>query len=117
MFVFFRFDLLKRTRLNWRSDGLNSLNYELLSKELEPLYTNLTVDIGEDPRLLQGKAPIPLKTTPVHQRSTSNTGNTAKQEKRQESKESVAANMRHKTEPVQSKATNQTTQEKSGVMK
>uniref|UniRef100_A0A8C2XC48 Beta-1,4-galactosyltransferase n=1 Tax=Cyclopterus lumpus TaxID=8103 RepID=A0A8C2XC48_CYCLU len=45
-----RFDLLKRTRLNWRSDGLNSLTYELLSRELEPLYTNLTVDIGEDPQ-------------------------------------------------------------------
>ncbi|KAG9269601.1 beta-1,4-galactosyltransferase 3 [Astyanax mexicanus] len=44
-----RFDLLKRTRLNWRSDGLSSLTYELLSKELEPLYTNLSVNIGEDP--------------------------------------------------------------------
>jgi len=44
-----RFDLLKRTRLNWRSDGLNSLTYKLLSKELDPLYTNLTVNIGDDP--------------------------------------------------------------------
>lgn len=50
-----RFDLLKRTRLNWRSDGLNSLTYELLSKELEPLYTNLTVNIGDDPHLPRGK--------------------------------------------------------------
>lgn len=41
--------MLKHTRLNWRSDGLNSLTYELLSKELEPLYTNLSVNIGEDP--------------------------------------------------------------------
>lgn len=44
-----RFDLLKHTWLNWRSDGVNSLTYELLSKELEPLYTNLSVNIGEDP--------------------------------------------------------------------
>lgn len=64
-----------------------------------------------------------MKTTPVHQRSTSNTGDPAKQEKRQESKESVAANMTvakpvgEKTESVQSKAANQTTQEKTGVMK
>lgn len=54
-----RFDLLKRTRLNWRSDGLNSLNYELLSKEQEPLYTNLSVNIGED-----RNPPPPKKTGP-----------------------------------------------------
>lgn len=118
-----RFDLLKRTRLNWRSDGLNSLTYELLSKELEPLYTNLTVNIGEDPRLPPGRVPpIPVKaTTPVHQRSTSKNGGTAKQEKRQEG--AVAANMtvakpvRRKTENAQLKRSNQTTQEKTGVMK
>lgn len=52
-----RFDLLKRTRLNWRSDGLNSLTYELLSKELEPLYTNLSVNIGDDPHRPPVKAP------------------------------------------------------------
>uniref|UniRef100_A0A8C6TCG2 Beta-1,4-galactosyltransferase n=1 Tax=Neogobius melanostomus TaxID=47308 RepID=A0A8C6TCG2_9GOBI len=61
-----RFDLLKRTRLNWRSDGLNSLTYELLSKELEPLYTNLTVDIGDDPHLPRGKVPNAAKV-PVPQ--------------------------------------------------
>lgn len=52
-----RFDLLKRTRLNWRSDGLNSLTYKLLSKELEPLYTNLTVNIGDDPHHPPVKVP------------------------------------------------------------
>lgn len=119
-----RFDLLKRTRLNWRSDGLNSLTYELLSKELEPLYTNLTVNIGEDPRLPPGKIPVHVKTTtPVHQRSTSKTESTAKQEKRQESKGTVAANLTvvkldgEKTESPRLKAANQTAQEKTGVMK
>uniref|UniRef100_UPI0037E9A256 beta-1,4-galactosyltransferase 3 isoform X1 n=1 Tax=Semicossyphus pulcher TaxID=241346 RepID=UPI0037E9A256 len=120
-----RFDLLKRTRLNWRSDGLNSLNYELLSKELEPLYTNLTVNIGEDPRLPPGKVPLTVKTTtPVHQRSiSSKSGSTAKQEQRQASKRAEAANLTalksvgDKTEPARSKAANQTTQEKTGVMK
>lgn len=34
----------------WTQDGMNSLTYELLAKELRPLYTNLTVDIGTDPR-------------------------------------------------------------------
>nr|XP_006643462.1 PREDICTED: beta-1,4-galactosyltransferase 3-like isoform X1 [Lepisosteus oculatus] len=55
-----RFDLLMRTRRNWNSDGVNSLTYELLSKKLEPLYTNLSVNIGEDPRKPQKK---PLDTS------------------------------------------------------
>ncbi|KAJ8360803.1 hypothetical protein SKAU_G00173280 [Synaphobranchus kaupii] len=58
-----RFDLLKRTRINWRSDGLSSLTYELLSKQLEPLYTNLSVNIGEDPRHPLKKGPPPRKIT------------------------------------------------------
>ncbi|XP_063295049.1 beta-1,4-galactosyltransferase 3 isoform X1 [Pelobates fuscus] len=45
-----RFDLLIRTQRMWTQDGMNSLAYKLLSKELEPLYTNITVDIGVDPR-------------------------------------------------------------------
>ncbi|NXA94904.1 B4GT3 galactosyltransferase, partial [Melanocharis versteri] len=45
-----RFDLLVRTQRMWTQDGMNSLTYELLAKELRPLYTNLTVDIGTDPR-------------------------------------------------------------------
>ncbi|NXM40746.1 B4GT3 galactosyltransferase, partial [Gymnorhina tibicen] len=45
-----RFDLLVRTQRMWTQDGMNSLTYELLAKELRPLYTNLTVDIGADPR-------------------------------------------------------------------
>ncbi|XP_041092929.1 beta-1,4-galactosyltransferase 3 isoform X2 [Polyodon spathula] len=44
-----RFDLLMRTHRSWRSDGLNSLTYDLLSRELQPLYTNLSVNIGEEP--------------------------------------------------------------------
>lgn len=109
-----RFDLLKRTRLNWRADGLNSLTYELLSKELEPLYTNLTVNIGEDPRLPQGKG----KAAPVHQRSAD--GDAAK---RQERKEPAAANVTvakpagEEAEAARPKATNGTRREKTGVMK
>ncbi|NXY39452.1 B4GT3 galactosyltransferase, partial [Pomatorhinus ruficollis] len=45
-----RFDLLVRTQRSWTQDGMNSLSYALLAKELRPLYTNLTVDIGRDPR-------------------------------------------------------------------
>ncbi|XP_018616178.1 beta-1,4-galactosyltransferase 3 isoform X4 [Scleropages formosus] len=56
-----RFDLLMRTRRNWRADGLNSLTYELLSKQLEPLYTNLSVDIGEDPRKLSHRVSLVKK--------------------------------------------------------
>lgn len=45
-----RFDLLIRTQRMWTQDGMNSLTYTLLAKQLRPLYTNLTVDIGTDPR-------------------------------------------------------------------
>ncbi|KAG8432026.1 hypothetical protein GDO86_020156 [Hymenochirus boettgeri] len=45
-----RFDLLIRTQRMWTTDGMNSLTYKLLSRELQPLYTNVTVDIGLDPR-------------------------------------------------------------------
>nr|XP_044615698.1 beta-1,4-galactosyltransferase 3-like isoform X3 [Equus asinus] len=38
--------LLARIHRRWRHDGFNSLGYRLLSKELQPLYTNLTVDIN-----------------------------------------------------------------------
>ncbi|XP_066462603.1 beta-1,4-galactosyltransferase 3-like [Eleutherodactylus coqui] len=43
-----RFNLLAKTRRTWKQDGMNSLQYHFLSKELHPLYTNITVDIGTD---------------------------------------------------------------------
>ncbi|NXP06532.1 B4GT3 galactosyltransferase, partial [Thinocorus orbignyianus] len=52
-----RFDLLIRTQRMWTQDGMNSLSYTLLAKHLHPLYTNLTVDIGTDPRA--HRAPVP----------------------------------------------------------
>ncbi|GAB1285698.1 Beta-1,4-galactosyltransferase 3 [Apodemus speciosus] len=45
-----RFDLLVRTQNSWTQDGMNSLTYRLLARELGPLYTNITADIGTDPR-------------------------------------------------------------------
>lgn len=38
--------LLAPIRHKWQQDGINSLGYRLLSKERQPLYTNLTVDIN-----------------------------------------------------------------------
>ncbi|XP_048367537.1 beta-1,4-galactosyltransferase 3 [Sphaerodactylus townsendi] len=49
-----RFDLLIRTHRAWTQDGMNSLSYKLLSKELLPLYTNITADIGTNPRANKG---------------------------------------------------------------
>ncbi|XP_038623526.1 beta-1,4-galactosyltransferase 3-like [Tachyglossus aculeatus] len=43
-----RFNLLAKTRRTWRQDGMNTLEYTLLTKKRQPLYTNLTVDIGTD---------------------------------------------------------------------
>ncbi|XP_053560459.1 beta-1,4-galactosyltransferase 3 [Bombina bombina] len=53
-----RFDLLIRTQRMWTQDGMNSLSYTLLSREREPLYTNITVDIGVDPR---AKKPVRMR--------------------------------------------------------
>ncbi|XP_065607591.1 LOW QUALITY PROTEIN: beta-1,4-galactosyltransferase 3 [Cyrtonyx montezumae] len=53
-----RFDLLIRTQRMWTQDGMNSLSYVLLAKQLHPLYTNLTADIGTDPRAAR-RAPGP----------------------------------------------------------
>ncbi|XP_060113117.1 beta-1,4-galactosyltransferase 3 [Heteronotia binoei] len=52
-----RFDLLIRTHRAWTQDGMNSLSYSLLSKELLPLYTNITADIGTNPRANKGSLP------------------------------------------------------------
>eukprot|EP00061_Rhincodon_typus_P003944 g21366.t1 len=44
------FNLLAKTKHSWKEDGMNALDYVLLSKEHLPLYTNLTVDIGSETR-------------------------------------------------------------------
>ncbi|XP_069802453.1 beta-1,4-galactosyltransferase 3-like isoform X2 [Dendropsophus ebraccatus] len=46
-----RYTLLRNTKKNWKDDGMNSLDFHLLSREKTPLYTNLTVDIGEAPEM------------------------------------------------------------------
>ncbi|MGH0171645.1 UNVERIFIED_CONTAM: hypothetical protein FKN15_061651 [Acipenser sinensis] len=43
-----RFNLLAKTRRTWKLDGMNTMEYEVLSKEFRPLYTNITVDIGSE---------------------------------------------------------------------
>ncbi|KAK7128765.1 hypothetical protein R3I94_017113 [Phoxinus phoxinus] len=92
-----RFDLLKRTRLNWRSDGLNSLTYKLLSKELEPLYTNLTVNIGDD-------SPHP----PVKVPSRKSQPQPAPTNKMKTEKVGMAITNTTKIEPAHRKASNET---------
>ncbi|XP_071995006.1 beta-1,4-galactosyltransferase 4 [Engystomops pustulosus] len=42
-----RMQLLRKASKVWRSDGLNSCTYKLLSIDHEPLYINITVDIGK----------------------------------------------------------------------
>ncbi|XP_060708471.1 beta-1,4-galactosyltransferase 3-like [Hemiscyllium ocellatum] len=45
-----RFNLLAKTKRSWKEDGMNGLDYVLLSREDLPLYTNITVDIGTEKR-------------------------------------------------------------------
>ncbi len=42
-----RMKLLGQTVQMWRKDGLNSCSYKTLSTERQPLYVNVTVDIGK----------------------------------------------------------------------
>ncbi|MEE6467710.1 hypothetical protein FKM82_008023 [Ascaphus truei] len=44
-----RMHLLKKVSKVWKTDGLNSCSYKLLSLEHDPLYINITVDIGGPP--------------------------------------------------------------------
>ncbi|KAL7835790.1 hypothetical protein SRHO_G00281370 [Serrasalmus rhombeus] len=40
--------LLAKTRQTWKLDGMNSVDYEVVSREYLPLYTNITVNIGTE---------------------------------------------------------------------
>lgn len=43
-----RFNMLARTRQTWKTDGMNTAEYEIISREYMPLYTNITVNIGTE---------------------------------------------------------------------
>lgn len=54
--------MLAKTRQTWKLDGMNTLEYETISREYLPLYTNITVDIGTEEGLHLAAAPPPVKT-------------------------------------------------------
>lgn len=57
-----RFNMLAKTRQTWKLDGMNTLEYETISREYLPLYTNITIDIGTAEGLHPPVAPPPVKT-------------------------------------------------------
>uniref|UniRef100_A0A3B4B3R7 Beta-1,4-galactosyltransferase n=1 Tax=Periophthalmus magnuspinnatus TaxID=409849 RepID=A0A3B4B3R7_9GOBI len=54
-----RFNMLARTRQTWKLDGMNTAEYEVLSKVYLPLYTNITVNIGTEEGLKALPKPPP----------------------------------------------------------
>lgn len=56
-----RFNMLAKTRQTWRTDGMNTVEYEVISREYLPLYTNITVNIGTE----AGLHPPPRTPTPA----------------------------------------------------
>lgn len=40
--------MLAKTRQTWKMDGMNTVEYEVISREYLPLYTNITVNIGTE---------------------------------------------------------------------
>ncbi|XP_028971771.1 beta-1,4-galactosyltransferase 3 [Esox lucius] len=54
-----RFNMLAKTRQTWKLDGMNTVEYDVLSRDHLPLYTNITVHIGTEAGL--HVLPTPLK--------------------------------------------------------
>ncbi|KAJ7985367.1 hypothetical protein DPEC_G00351330 [Dallia pectoralis] len=52
-----RFNMLAKTRQSWKLDGMNTVEYELLSRDHLPLYTNISVHIGTEAGLHALPAP------------------------------------------------------------
>lgn len=40
--------MLAKTRQTWKQDGMNTAEYEIISRKYLPLYTNITVNIGTE---------------------------------------------------------------------
>ncbi|KAI1894799.1 hypothetical protein AGOR_G00119470 [Albula goreensis] len=54
-----RFNMLAKTRQTWKLDGMNTAEYEIVSREHLPLYTNITVNIGTEKGLQRHEDPAP----------------------------------------------------------
>ncbi|XP_028837707.1 beta-1,4-galactosyltransferase 3 [Denticeps clupeoides] len=54
-----RFNMLAKTRQTWRLDGMNTVEYEVVSREYMPLYANITVNIGTEDGLKPLNPPTP----------------------------------------------------------
>ncbi|XP_077351786.1 beta-1,4-galactosyltransferase 3-like isoform X2 [Festucalex cinctus] len=53
----YNLELLNRTEASWHWDGLNSLTYQLLSKERRHLFTHLMINVGEKPSPVAALSP------------------------------------------------------------
>ena len=55
--------MLAKTRQTWKMDGMNTADYEIISRKYLPLYTNITVNIGTEAglHLTPKTPPLPAK--------------------------------------------------------
>lgn len=53
--------MLAKTRQTWKLDGMNTAEYETISWQYLPLYTNITVNIGTEEGLHPAAPPPPAK--------------------------------------------------------
>lgn len=49
--------MLAKTRQTWKQDGMNTAEYEIVSRKYLPLYTNITVNIGTEAGLQPARPP------------------------------------------------------------
>lgn len=52
--------MLAKTRQTWKLDGMNTAEFEIISRQHLPLYTNITVNIGTE----AGLHPLPQTPPP-----------------------------------------------------
>lgn len=49
--------MVAKTRQTWKQDGMNTAEYEIISRKHLPMYTNITVNIGTENGLQQMTPP------------------------------------------------------------
>lgn len=57
--------MLAKTRQTWKLDGMNTADYEIISRKYLPLYTNITVNIGTEAGLHPPPQTPPLPAKPA----------------------------------------------------
>ncbi|XP_028280883.1 beta-1,4-galactosyltransferase 3-like [Parambassis ranga] len=79
-----RFNMLAKTRQTWKLDGMNTAEFEIISRQHLPLYTNITVNIGTEAGLHPPPQPPPKDAGKPANRQSNVPAEMAAKEKQQQ---------------------------------